>query len=39
MNNATIIKRFTPRQYHKHLVSQGYEAVEASQIVNAIFNK
>jgi hypothetical protein len=38
MNNDTIRARYTPRQYHKHLVNQGYEAVEASQIVNAIFN-
>ena len=38
MNETAIRDRYTPRQYFKKLIDQGYEAYEASARVNALFN-
>lgn len=38
MNNDTIRNKYTPRQYFKKLIAEGYEAYEASAKVEAIFN-
>jgi hypothetical protein len=37
MHHATIRSKYTARQYFKKLIGQGYEAYEASAIVNGIF--
>lgn len=37
MNNDTIRRKYSPRQYFQKLTREGYDAFEASAKVNAIF--